>query len=132
MERLIERLTLTKKALTAYDEILQESYSKIIRDAALQRFEFTLETMWKLAQRYLLLQEGIETGSPKGTIRSCFQAGLIDEEQTQSLLQAVDDRNLTSHTYNEKIAENIYQHLFIYQPIFHALYHTIFQFVHAH
>ena len=42
MERLKERLILTKKALFALDEALKLPYSKIIRDASIQRFEFTL------------------------------------------------------------------------------------------
>src|SRR5579872_7403307 len=100
MERLKERLQQAEKALAVFNEILKEPYSKIVRDAAIQRFEFTLETMWKLAQRYILLQNGIDAGSPKTVIRGCFQAMLINEEQTEILLKAIDDRNLTAHTYN--------------------------------
>jgi nucleotidyltransferase substrate binding protein (TIGR01987 family) len=125
MERLNERLKQTEKALNAFNEVLNEPYTKIVRDAAIQRFEFTLETIWKLGQRYILLQHGIESGSPKGVIRGCFQSGLIDETQTEILLTAVNDRNLTAHTYNEELAEKIYQNLFKYQPIFQFLFQKI-------
>ncbi len=131
MERLSERLELAKKALSALDEVLKQPYSKIIRDASIQRFEFTLEAVWKLAQRYLLLQEGLELGSPKAVIRGCFQAGLLDEKQTEVLLQAVDDRNLTVHTYNEALAEQIYQNLLKYQPVLNQLYAAIRDYVEA-
>ena len=47
-------------------------------------------------------------GSPKSTIRASFQAGLLTEEMTEHALQMVDDRNLTSHTYNEALAEAIF------------------------
>ena len=125
MERLKERLILTKKALFALDEALKLPYSKIIRDASIQRFEFTLEAVWKLAQRYLNLCEGIETGSPKAVIRGCFQTNLLKEDETQTLLQAIDDRNLTVHTYNEILAELIYQNLLRYYPILNKLYEAI-------
>ena len=125
MERLKERIDVTKKALLAFDDVLNHPYSTIVRDAAIQRFEFTLEAIWKLAQRHLILHEGLESASPKSVIRDCFQAKLIDENQTHVLLQAVDDRNLTVHTYNEKLAEQIYQNLFTYQPIFHKIYTAI-------
>lgn len=125
MERLKERLLQTEKALDAFNEVLREPYSKIVRDAAIQRFEFTLETLWKLAQRYILLQNGIDAGSPKTVIRGCFQADLLSEEEVEILLTAVDDRNLTAHTYNEKLAEMIYKNLFKYQPIFSALFKKI-------
>ena len=125
MERLNERLALTQKALSSFDEILEQPYSKIIRDAAIQRFEFTLEAVWKLAQRHLILREGLEIGSPKGVIRACFQAKLLSEDETELLLHAVDDRNLTAHTYNEALAEQIYQNLFKYQPLLNKIYTNI-------
>ena len=33
--------------------------------------------------------------------------GLLDEPQTRNALIMVDDRNLTVHTYNEELAEDI-------------------------
>lgn len=122
MERLIERLEVTKKALASLQEALALPYSKIVRDAAIQRFEFTLESLWKLAQRFLILNEGVEVGSPKGVIRASFQVGLLNEDQASLLLQSVDDRNLTVHTYNEQLAEQIYQHLLRYQTVLNDWY----------
>ena len=55
--------------------------------------------------------EGLEIGSPKGVVRGFFQVGLFTEEQTALALAMVDDRNLTSHTYNEGLAEQIYDQL---------------------
>lgn len=125
MERLNERLKQAEQALKAFNEILAEPYSKIVRDAAIQRFEFTLETIWKLAQRAILIRNGIDVGSPKAVIRGCFQSELLDESQAETLLMAIDDRNLTAHTYNEELAEKIYHNLFVYQPIFKVLFEKI-------
>jgi nucleotidyltransferase substrate binding protein (TIGR01987 family) len=121
----MERLGLAKKSLSSLDEALKLPYSELIRDASIHRFKSNLEAVWKLAQRYLALQEGLELGSPKAVIRGCFQAGLLDEKQTEILLQAVDDRNLTVHTYNEALAEKIYQNLIQYQPALNQIYEAI-------
>lgn len=125
MERLRERLLITKQALSTFDEVLKLPYSKIVRDAAIQRFEFTLETVWKLAQRYLDIVEGMSLGSPKSVMRACFQVNLLNEEETNILLRAITERNLTSHTYNEKLAMQIYSHLPKYCQLFDHLYNSI-------
>lgn len=73
------------------------------RDACIKRFEYSVETTWKAAQRYLAL-EGTELASPKPVVRACFQAGLLTESETEAALQVIDDRNLAAHTYDEKLA----------------------------
>ncbi len=87
------------------------SPTKIERDAAIQRFEYTFEAMWKAAKQYLLDIEGLDIGSPKGVIRGFFQNGVLNEEQTNLALSMVDDRNLTSHTYDEALAKQIFHQL---------------------
>lgn len=125
MERLQERLKLTQQALLALEEVLNMPYSKIVRDAAIQRFEFTLEAIWKLAQRYLNIVEGLDIGSPKGVFRACFEVHLLNEAETHTALQAVLDRNLTVHTYNEELAMQIYHRLPAYLPVLQTVYTAI-------
>lgn len=112
MERLEQRIDIAKKSLESLNEALQLPFSKIVRDAAIQRFEFTFEAVWKLAQLYLRTKEGLELNSPKSVFRGCFQVGLIEnEEKTALALEMADDRNLKVHTYNEKLAQQIFSHL---------------------
>ena len=111
MERLNQRLETTQKALDTLRKALTMEKSEIARDAAIQRFEYTFEAVWKAAQRFLRKQEGIEEGSPKGVIRSSFRVGLLDEKQARLAMEMADDRNLTVHTYNEELAEKIYSRL---------------------
>lgn len=100
------------KALETLDEILNhEGKSTILRDAAIQRFEYTFEAVWKAAKHFLFVNEGIDIGSPKGVIRSLREVGILEDDETQRALQMVDDRNKTSHTYNQDIAEKIYKRL---------------------
>ncbi len=81
------------------------------RDSAIQRFEFTVEVFWKCIKVYLQEVEGIRCRSPKSCIREFFSAGHLDEKKTMLFLEMIDDRNLTSHTYREEIAEKIFSKL---------------------
>ncbi len=112
MERLKERLDVAGKALGSLLELpLSKAVDDIVRDAAIQRFEYTFEALWKAAQLYLREKEGLDQGSPKGVVRACLQVGLLTEEQARLALELVDDRNLTVHTYNEDLARRIFSHL---------------------
>jgi nucleotidyltransferase substrate binding protein (TIGR01987 family) len=81
------------------------------RDAAIQRFEYTFEAVWRCGQRFLLVKEGLSIASPKACVRSCGQVGLLSEAQMEQALAMTDDRNLTVHTYNESLANAIYARL---------------------
>lgn len=129
MDRLTERLQIAKKALDSLTEALEfkgdDSISKLLRDASIQRFEYTLESTWKLAQLYLRSHEGIEHASPKSVIRSCFQVKLLDESQTNLALTMMTDRNLTVHTYNEDLANQIYAKIPQYKSLLALLIENI-------
>jgi nucleotidyltransferase substrate binding protein (TIGR01987 family) len=118
MGRASERIEVAQKAMSAFREVMQiEMPTAIERDAAIQRFEFTFEAIWKAAKEFLFEYEGIDVGSPKGVIRSCREVGILTEEQTITALEMADDRNLTVHTYNEKLAIEIYSRLRTYENI---------------
>lgn len=117
MARLLEKQITAQRALQRFSEILQEEKNTITRDAAIQRFEFTFEAVWKYVQYYLKTNEGLDLASPKAVIRASFQLGFLDENQTETAIRMTDDRNLTSHTYDEALAESIYKHLATYHPL---------------
>lgn len=112
MERLTRRLSDAESALARLGEVLAiDRPTDIERDAAIQRFEFTFEAVWKAAQRYLAVVEQIEAGSPDAVIRSCREVGIGDEDSAEARLRAAEDRNLTSHMYNEALVEAIFARL---------------------
>jgi nucleotidyltransferase substrate binding protein (TIGR01987 family) len=112
VERLKERLDVAQKALTTLQEVLAETNpTVIVRDAAIQRFEYTFEAVWKAGQEFLRSHEGLDAGSPKGTVRGLFQTGFLNARQAELRLKMVDDRNLTSHTYSEGLSEQIFKEL---------------------
>lgn len=121
MARLKERVETARQALSTLEEVLREPFSKIVRDAAIQRFEYTHETVWKAAQAYLAEREGERHDTPKSAYRACFKAGLLDEEQGRLAGEMVDDRNRTSHTYKEQIAQRIFGRLNAYAALMRAL-----------
>ena len=112
MDRLRQRLAVARKAVASLREILEKPVAtRIERDAAIQRFEYSVEAVWRLAQRYLSEIEGLDVASPKGAIRLCREEALLTDQQASAALDMIDDRNLTVHTYNEQLAQRIYRHL---------------------
>jgi nucleotidyltransferase substrate binding protein (TIGR01987 family) len=72
-------------------------------------FVYTHEAFWKVVKSYLDVQEGIICNSHSSCFKEAFKAGLLSEEETVKILEMVDDRNLTSHTYREEVAIDIYR-----------------------
>ncbi|WP_367363957.1 HI0074 family nucleotidyltransferase substrate-binding subunit [Candidatus Tisiphia endosymbiont of Nedyus quadrimaculatus] len=82
-------------------------------DATIQRFEFTIELFWKLL-RVILESKGVAVQYPKDVLREAFKGHLIDHEQ--EWLKMLLDRNITSHTYDEQLADKIYNNIKSYIP----------------
>lgn len=121
METLMLRLTSCQQALATLAEALQLPFSVIVRDACIQRFEYSFESLWKLLKLYLAQAEGIICNSPKSCFREAFQVGLLAEDEAELCLKMTDSRNLTSHTYLESIAVNIYEQLPAYLTVMQTL-----------
>jgi len=96
-----------QKALQRFDEILKVEYNDIVRDSAIQRFEFVFDLSWKPVGGYLEEHQGLSCSSPKG----CFKEGFSQNIPTHDdfWLELSDLRNLTSHTYQEELAEKVYK-----------------------
>ncbi len=104
-------LTSLEKAHASLKEILlryeKESYDLAIRDAVIQRFEYTYSLSLKMLRRYLEMTideptsvDGMDFNT---VIRKASEIGLIlnDLEKWTTYRLA---RNLTSHTYDENKA----------------------------
>lgn len=97
-----------KKALTRTKEALEEDISKgsIIVDGTIQRFEFTFELAWKLAKA-ILNYNGIPVEAPRMVIKEAFSVQIIADGE--AWVDMLEDRNKTSHIYDEKQALKIYR-----------------------
>lgn len=92
------------------------------RDKAglIQAFEFTFELFWKLFQK-LAPDAGLEAASPREALIAGVKLHLIATEESGSWAQMLRDRNLSSHTYNAALADEIVQRLLAdYLPCFRA------------
>ena len=107
-ERFIERQTNVRDSVARLAEAVAQPESELIRDATIQRFEFTFEVVWKTLKLYLERQ-GHECGGPRPTLKKAFAENLIPTpEEADHWLQMLEERNLTSHAYDEALATRIY------------------------
>jgi nucleotidyltransferase substrate binding protein (TIGR01987 family) len=90
-------------------DLYQNKENTVLLDGTIQRFEFCVELGWKLLKEYLEYEKVGEFNSPRATIKECFNIGLI--ENADQWLDMLDDRNLTSHTYDEETAKEIYRNI---------------------
>ncbi|MCX6913866.1 MAG: nucleotidyltransferase substrate binding protein [Verrucomicrobia bacterium] len=125
-ERFIERQAEVRNAAARLQEAVGQPESSIVRDAVIQRFEFSFELVWKALKLYLERQ-GHECGGPRPTLKKAFADGLIaTPEEADVWLQMLEDRNLTSHAYDETLATRIYQHVVRdYSKLLGAMAHRI-------
>lgn len=121
-ERFIERQADARNAAARLLEAVTQPESDIVRDAVIQRFEFSFELIWKALKLYLERQ-GHECGGPRPTLKKAFAEGLITApDETDIWLKMLEDRNLTSHAYDEALANSIYQHIVKdYAPLLGAM-----------
>src|SRR5208282_4052695 len=110
-ERFAERKAELQNAVKRLREAVAQPESDLVRDAVIQRFEFTFELIWKSLKLYLERQ-GLDCGGPRSTLKKAFTEGRINSpDEADVWLQVLEDRNLTSHAYDEALANRIYQHV---------------------
>ncbi len=104
-----QKIVQYKKAIANLEEVLKKDFDEIIRDSAIQRFEICYEIAWKAIKQTLLFK-GVETGnSPRDIFKNAFKLSLLKDENIW--LDILTQRNLSTHTYNEAMANSIYQKL---------------------
>jgi len=91
-----------EKALARLHEVLAQPENEFIRDATIQRFEFTFEAAWKAMYRWLRAR-GVDLDEDAySAIPEAFKRRLITDEKRWGEMRKY--RNLTSHTYNQPLA----------------------------
>lgn len=86
----------------------RSEYGDLEKAGVIQAFEFTFEATWKLLQKYSESQ-GLSAPSPKKALMAAYQGGFLSDERVW--LDMLDDRNLTSHTYNRVLADAIFERI---------------------
>ena len=53
---------------------------------------------------------------------SLREVGIFSDEETEQALKMVDDRNLTAHTYDEDMAKELVEHIYVYESLLQSWY----------
>jgi nucleotidyltransferase substrate binding protein (TIGR01987 family) len=101
-DRFAVALTHFQKALARLKEALAQNEDEFIRDAIIQRFEFTFETAWKAMYRWLRARGNDVDEEAYSVIPMGFERRLVSDEKGWGDMRRF--RNKTSHTYNEHMA----------------------------
>jgi nucleotidyltransferase substrate binding protein (TIGR01987 family) len=91
--------------------------TEIIKEGLVQRFEYTHELAWNVMKDYAEYQGNSSVGGSRDATREAFQLKLIDNGEVW--MDMIKSRNQTSHTYNNEIADEIYEKIVSeYYPAF--------------
>lgn len=96
---------LTQAAKTLNEAIVAVPRNDFVRDAIIQRFEYTYELSWKTLRRYFKENQNADEFHIKNIWREAAKHGLIDE--SECWFEFHKARNRTSHTYSRKVADQV-------------------------
>ncbi len=107
--RWIQRFNNYKKALSQIEnaiEIMSKRELSILeKQGVIQAFEYTHELAWKTLKDFLEDRGNRDMYGSRDATRKAFSFGLLDEGEVW--MEMIKSRNLTSHTYNEEVADEI-------------------------
>jgi nucleotidyltransferase substrate binding protein (TIGR01987 family) len=98
--------------------VLCEPGSMTQREASIHCFEFAFELGWKSIQA-ALKEKGLDAASPRDCFAQAWRLRWIDAEE--AWLDMLRDRNLTSHTYKDDLALEVYRRLSGHSQLLAAL-----------
>lgn len=112
-------------ALNRLEEMLNEPIDAkpYVLDATIHRFEFCYELCWKTL-KYLLAHEGkTDINSPREVFKAAYSLHWIDNEELW--IDMINSRNLTTHTYRESTAQEVYDDITSFYPALRNTYVTL-------
>jgi nucleotidyltransferase substrate binding protein (TIGR01987 family) len=116
-ERLESSLRNLGRALDRLEEALALPHHDDLRiDGTIQRFEFTLELLWKTLKRGLEERGVIVEPTPADVIGAAWRSDWLDDDE-DAWIGMVKDRNRTSHLYSEAMALEVYERIRVYAPM---------------
>lgn len=97
-----------KKAYLKLKEVadIYDGKNEIVRDSLIQRFEFTYELTHKTMKEFMkYLGVTLENSFPRTIYKKAYVNNLISNDKVW--INLLEDRNATSHIYNEALADEI-------------------------
>ncbi len=107
-EKLTAEISQLQNALGRLKEALSAEPTQLNKDATIQRFEFTFELVWKTLKTYIE-ESGRDAmpASPKDVFRVAADLQIISDPAPY--FEYLKKRNLSTHTYSEAQADEVYQ-----------------------
>lgn len=119
-----QRLDNFGKALSQLTQACSmDKYNDLERAGLVKEFEFCFELAWNTLKD-LLYYEGYDAKVPRAIIRKSFEVEYIGEDDCETFLDALEKRNLLSHTYNADAA-------LAAEKLIKRKYHPMLQRLHA-
>jgi nucleotidyltransferase substrate binding protein (TIGR01987 family) len=116
-ERFAQRQAVALSAGERLIDAVAQPETDFMRDAVIERFEFTFEVIWKVLKLYLERQ-GHECGGLRATLKKASAEKLIPTpEEAKRWMQMLEARNLASHAYDEALARQLYAQAFTITPL---------------
>jgi len=101
-----------------------EALSQLEKEGLVQRFEILIELSWKVLKDYLENEGYDNVKNGKQAIRQAFQDEIITN--AEGLLEALENRNLTSDTYDDQILEETVSYIRDgFYPLVRDLYYQL-------
>lgn len=101
-----QRLDNFSKALTQLTKFIEKGeLNELEQQGLIQSFEYTYELAWNTLKDFFEAQGQIDILGSRDAFRLAFKRGLI--ENGEAWMEMIKSRVLTSHTYNEAIADAI-------------------------
>ena len=108
---LVTAISSFERSLDINLEKFTEFEADIIRNGQIQKFEYTVELLWKTLKKFFEVKREKIFLYPKDTIKACFAEEIIDETNYIILIDAIDGRNMLSHVYKIEMFDIIYPQL---------------------
>ncbi len=83
----------------------QRPLSELEKQGLIKAFEFTHELAWNTMKDYFEYQGTTSLMGSRDATREAFQRGLVSDGD--GWMEMIQSRNQTSHTYNQKVADEI-------------------------
>jgi len=98
----------------------QRPLSDLEKQGLIQAFEFTHELAWNVMKDFFAYQGNVSIMGSRDAVREAFAKGLVEEGE--GWMEMIKSRNQTSHTYNQKVADEIVERILeSYFPLFESL-----------
>ncbi len=117
-QRLANYSTALAQLAKAVELAGQRPLSDLEKQGLIQAFEFTHELAWNVMKDYFIYQGNSSITGSRDATRESFNKGLIADGE--GWMEMIKSRNLSSHTYNQNVAEEIVDKII-------TQYHALFQ-----